>query len=1043
MDQIIITKPDASTWALVTKSNVTAVTRAEQKRTLLGEDVVTMTVESAVTLPFAIRDRITIFGYKYFLNNLEKPTKNGKRKFVYELTWEGRQYDLLKPLYLDKGLDGVSISPDFPLTGNLEFFMDVLITNANSVLGSGTWALGDCPETDYRTLAFSNENCLGVLQRLCKQDAFNKEFEIVENAGVCTINIKDAIGTTHPTTYEYGKGKGLWSLTRETVSEKNIITRLYVFGANKNLPWNYRGYSQRLKLPLVDLSYIEDAGAIATYGLIEGVKIFNEIFPHRTGIVSGLGSTVDEFLDSSMDFDLEAVDGEGNTLYLIDDVKAKLHFNTGNLAGYEFEILYYDHDLKKFKILGFSDERGQVFPDPDTSAFQIAVGDKYVIDDITMPQSYVDTAEAALDAAGDAWYALVSQPRVQYSQTFDELYFKNKYAGQSIQNVFGIGDNVPIEDSDIGVDKLIRLRSFRRDVIYPYRYNLDLYDFSEETLAAKLVASSSETSKVITMNNLDDSTKKDKSAAEFLNLLLQYMVIVNPGTSNAYFLINLPLASVGNIQAGSDPGSMPPLWNAIWGQITGTLANQTDLANALAGKADLEGGVVSQTHGGTGLTSLFQLFKMFIDTRHEERNLETMFRPVLIRNAERINYPWPASETKWKVIAHDTVNKIITLDNDLPIEILDYGTEAGRRWQLQNSTTAGGNVQITNVDFGNEKIYYSTLRGTFAVDDYVCFWNPFRNFVLNPLSYVIGTNSWATTYISPGGLWKHSDGDYRMIVNGWDGSHGMTGLYKSSDLVTWTAVSGSYYYHAGVHPFDEAWCIGGATHWTASSPIKIKGSSNYAKAFQGLNAAGRGEVGIVQFDEDFAITSMPTAGISVPGYVLDSNHHYYPGGLAYFNDNLYLSMRYRNTTTGVDKILIMKYDIATNICTDVEEVCDNETNAYTELTAQHSCPFVFNSELFVLVGGENSTATPPIGVTNEIYGFFHKRYGSWQPYTQNPFIANPMYGENVYSGCDWAIDHMGASPCLIQRGNYLHLFVAMNAGTDTYKVAKMDMLLPL
>jgi hypothetical protein len=96
-----------------------------------------------------------------------------------------------------------------------------------------------------------------------------------------------------------------------------------------------------------------------------------------------------------------------------------------------------------------------------------------------------------------------------------------------------------------------------------------------------------------------------------------------------------------------------------------------------------------------------------------------------------------------------------------------------------------------------------------------------------------------------------------------------------------------------------------------------------------------------------------------------------------------------------------------------------------------------------LVGGENSTATPPIGVTNEIFGFFHKRYGTWQPYTQNPFISNPMYGEYVYSGCDWAIDHMGASPCLIQRGNYLHLFVSMNQGTDSYKVAKMDMLLPL
>jgi hypothetical protein len=58
-------------------------------------------------------------------------------------------------------------------------------------------------------------------------------------------------------------------------------------------------------------------------------------------------------------------------------------------------------------------------------------------------------------------------------------------------------------------------------------------------------------------------------------------------------------------------------------------------------------------------------------------------------------------------------------------------------------------------------------------------------------------------------------------------------------------------------------------------------------------------------------------------------------------------------------------------------------------------------------------------------------------------IANPMYGENIYIGSDWAIDHMGASLCFIQRGNYLHLFVSMGMGADTYKIAKMDMLLSM
>jgi hypothetical protein len=446
--------------------------------------------------------------------------------------------------------------------------------------------------------------------------------------------------------------------------------------------------------------------------------------------------------------------------------------------------------------------------------------------------------------------------------------------------------------------------------------------------------------------------------------------------------------------------------------------------------------------GVDGYTTTADLLKAFIASRFLNKNFENLIRPVMIRNVERMNHPWPATETRWHITAHDIVNKIITLDLDLPVEILDFSTDTDKRWQLQGDS-AGDNIQITAIDWSAKKIYYTTLRGTLAVGSHVTFWNPFRTFCMNPLTSVIGPNSWATTYVSPGGIWLHTDGDYRMIVNGWDGSHGMTGLYKSSDLLTWTDVTGAYYYHANVHPFDEAWCVGAETHWTACSPVKVVGTANYAKAFQGLNASGRGEVGIVIFDEDFSIVTMPAAGITVPGYTLDSTHHYIPGGMVYYNDNLYLTIRYQTTPTGSgDKILIMKYDIATNTCSDVEEVGGNLDDSFCELTLQQPCPFVLNGELFVWAAGENTTADPPIGPTNEIYGLYHKRYGTWQPHMQNPIIANPMYGENVYPGCDWAIDHMGTSLCFIQRGNYLYLFVSMCLAINTYKIAKMDMLLP-
>lgn len=469
-----------------------------------------MTVESAVPLSFGLGDKITVFASTYTLNALPKLLKGGKRRFTYDITWEGRLYDLLRAICFDEDDSGVSISSDFSLTGNLSTFMGVIINNLERVYGAGTWVLGDCPETDYLTLTFSNENCLAALQRLCGEDTFNKEFEITEVAGVCTIDIKDAIGQNLAHTYEYGKGKGLFNLTRETVSNKNIITRLYAFGANKNLASDYRGFSQRLKLPLNDLSYIEDAAAKTAFGHIEGVKTFEDIFPHRTGTVSSLGASVYQFIDSGMDFDLNATD-ENGTIYLISGIAAKIHFNTGNLAGYEFEITSYNHTTKTFAIKAFLDERGQIFPDPDTSAFQIAAGDKYVILDIILPQSYIDTAESDLQIAAEAYLSQNSQPRVQYSLTIDELYLIGYYPGETIVNVYNVGDYLPIKDTDIDVDKSIRVKSFGRDILRHYRYTLSLSDIVETSILQRMIADSIETQKVIALNKLNDVARARRS----------------------------------------------------------------------------------------------------------------------------------------------------------------------------------------------------------------------------------------------------------------------------------------------------------------------------------------------------------------------------------------------------------------------------------------------------------------------------------------------------------------------------------------------------
>lgn len=471
-----------------------------------------MIVESASPLPFKIRDKITIFGSSYYLNALPKVSKSGSRLYEYAMTWEGRQYDLLHAKYLDEGDDGVSISARFSLTGDIELFLNVLVNNLDRVYGAGKWILGSYPTTKYLTLTFDEENCLAVLQKLCGQENFNLEFEIVEDTpGVCTINIEDAIGSTHVQTYRYGKGRGLYSLTRQTVSNKNLITRLYAFGSDINLPSNYRGFSQSLKLPGNVKSFIEDDSAIAQFGLIEGSKTFSDIYPHRTGIVTSLGTTIQRFIDSGMDFDINAVDGEGNTLYLINGTAPKIHFNTGNLAGYDFEISSYDHSTRTFALKAFKDERGMVFPN-ESSAFQFQIGDEYVIFDIIMPLTYITEAENELLIEATKYLEENSQPRVQYALTFDEFYLEKTFGGgASVPNIFSVGDYITIQDTEIGVNKAIRIHTFTRDLLRPYSYNLELTDIKEITLFQQVLSDVMETSKIIAYNKLNDVSRAKRN----------------------------------------------------------------------------------------------------------------------------------------------------------------------------------------------------------------------------------------------------------------------------------------------------------------------------------------------------------------------------------------------------------------------------------------------------------------------------------------------------------------------------------------------------
>ena len=517
MEQIVITHPNGERLHLFSKQRPSAISKATQKVALLSDDLVSLTVVSAEPLNFDFGDVITIFGKPYKLNQLPEPTKEGERKYTYEVTLEGTQYDLIDVIYkLPEGCYGEQ------LYGDLEAHLNALIWNLNRIY-PGKWILGTFPaDTPFKNLNATGKNCLQVLQEYCEQ--YGVEFGIVINTatGTYTLNIVEKVGVTQPFTLQYGRGKGLYKLQRKNINNAGITTRLYAYGGSTNLGSNY-GHN-KLCLPGTTrlTSYVESVTGRARYGIKENEKTFDDIKPERLGEVTSLGENVLTFADSSM-FDLNEREQDGTTTkYLIEGATAKVTFQTGNLAGYSFDVRKYDHTTHTFVINKFTDENGTVFPSETSAAFQIAVGDKYIIEDINLPQQYITDAEARLLEQATKELEKVEQPQVSYALELDALFFAKTFGQEVSAEVLHVGDFIRIVDEGVGVDKEVRITRIERNLLKEHSYSITLADTVQKSNAVRVINEIKDINDVINLNGLADpavARRRWQTAQELLSMV--------------------------------------------------------------------------------------------------------------------------------------------------------------------------------------------------------------------------------------------------------------------------------------------------------------------------------------------------------------------------------------------------------------------------------------------------------------------------------------------------------------------------------------------
>ncbi|NJN27146.1 MAG: hypothetical protein HC819_14795 [Cyclobacteriaceae bacterium] len=421
---------------------------------VMSDNVLNIHLKVVQPVIFQIGDQVQFEGETFTLNRLPTQKQISTREYEYNCTFEGLDYELLKVVYKLFNETPIPAQTNFPLMGNCMVFLQLLVDNLNEFTPG--WQIGEVIDSPYRNLQFANETCKSVLERLA--DEYETEYWITPDK---RIHLTKQVLAITPPILEYGKGKGLKEVIRSNRDDSNLVTRLYAFGSERNIKAGYRGGAKRLLMP-GSSQYIEQH--VAEFGVIEHVIEFNDIYPRlhagpgEAGKVTAVNSLY-KFIDSNIDFDIND--------QLLPGITAKLIFNTGQLAGQEFEISRYEPATKEITIIPNNFEDAGELP---IVGIEAAVGDEYVLIDVDMPQAYIDRAELELFNKATEYLTDNSSIRDSLTVQCDILHIKREDMN------FTPGQLVHIKATPIGIDREIRVVGYTRAIRQKYDYRLELAD---------------------------------------------------------------------------------------------------------------------------------------------------------------------------------------------------------------------------------------------------------------------------------------------------------------------------------------------------------------------------------------------------------------------------------------------------------------------------------------------------------------------------------------------------------------------------------------
>ncbi len=315
----------------------------------------------------------------------------------------------------------------FSLTAKPHEHLQMFVDNMNR--RDKGWTVGECIDGVETLIAYDHDFCIDALTRMAS--TFKTEYEFT---GKRVSLRKIEYNKSNPLPLSYGCGNGFKpGVGRSNTGDNPPTEILFVQGGTDNIDPSKYGSSELLLPKNQTLAYdgehfededgfiaknarryvVDEAGLSIRRddkqlsSLAEDSLDCSEIYPKRVGTVNtvvvvdeknNFYDIVDTSIPSSLNYEECLIEGETMTIV----------FQTGMLAGREFEVKYYHNAVKgkaarRFEIVP-ADIDGQTMPN---TTFAPKSGDKYAVFKCMLPTAYICDNATKTGASWDMFRAAV------------------------------------------------------------------------------------------------------------------------------------------------------------------------------------------------------------------------------------------------------------------------------------------------------------------------------------------------------------------------------------------------------------------------------------------------------------------------------------------------------------------------------------------------------------------------------------------------------------------------------------------------------------